>query len=133
MDDKVLIDTSAFYALISSADEFHPRARSIYSDLLDQRAELYTTSYVLVECMSLVQRRLGFDALTRFVTSIENVVGIMWIDSQSHQAAWDMLRARRGRGLSLVDCTTVVLARSLDSRVFAFDDDFLREDLVVLR
>ena len=45
MANNILIDTSAFYALISTSDEFHERATALYTDLIDQRANLYTTSY----------------------------------------------------------------------------------------
>jgi predicted nucleic acid-binding protein len=38
--------------------------------------------------------------------------------------------AREGRGLSLVDWTTVVVARKLNASVFAFDEDFTQEGIV---
>ena len=132
MPDRVLIDTSAFYALISTADEFHDRATTRYNDLIDQRANMFTTSYVLVECMALVHRRLGFAVLDNFVNSVRDVVTIIWMDPQNHWSAWDFMKDREGRGLSFVDCTTVVLANSLKAKVFAFDGDFAREGLEVL-
>ncbi|MCH8205425.1 MAG: type II toxin-antitoxin system VapC family toxin [Chloroflexi bacterium] len=132
MGEKFLVDTSAFYAIADADDQFHQRANGIYSGLLDQRADMYTTSYVLVECMALIHRRLGFDSLDRFVDSLRDVVGVVWVDGEIHRAAWDILKSRQGRRLSLVDCTVLVLAEALNAGVFAFDDDFAREGLQVL-
>ena len=42
------------------------------------------------------------------------------------------MRLRQGTGLSFVDWTTVVLAKSHEAKVFAFDDDFVREGLEVI-
>ena len=132
MADRVLVDTSAFYALVSSEDEFHQRASDTYTALVDRRVALYTTSYVLVECMALVHRRLGFSTLETLVNSIRGVVTVLWVDAQNHWTAWDFMNDRQGRSLSFVDCTTLLLARSLGAKLFAFDDDFAREGLEVL-
>ena len=132
MRDRVLVDTSAFYALVSSADEFHQRASTAYADLLDQRVGLYTTSYVMVECMALIHRRLGFSVLDSFVGSVRDTVTILWVDAMSHWGSWDAMRERQGTSLSFVDWTTVILAKSLDARLFAFDEDFVREGLEVI-
>jgi predicted nucleic acid-binding protein len=132
MVDRVLVDTSAFYALVSSEDEFHQRASTVYADLLDQRVALYTTSYVMVECMALIHRRLGFSVLNSFVDSVRGTVTILWVDSMNHWSSWDAMQERQGTSLSFVDWTTVALAKSLDAKLFAFDDDFLREGLEVI-
>ena len=132
MADRILVDTSAFYALVSSGDEFHQRASTVYADLLDQRVGLYTTSYVMVECMALIHRRLGFSVLNSFVDSVRETVTILWVDSLNHWGSWDAMRERQGTSLSFVDWTTVALAKSLDAKLFAFDDDFVREGLEVI-
>lgn len=129
MPDRILVDTSAFYALNSAADRFHQRATIQYTGLIDQKAALYTTSYVLVECMALIHRRLGFPQLARFVNSMRDSVTVLWLDGQHHWAAWDIMNSRQGRGLSFVDTTIVVVANALSAKVFAFDDDFSREGL----
>lgn len=132
MSDNILIDTSAFYALISTTDEFHERAIALYTGLLDQRANLYTTSYVMVECMALIHRRLGYPVLESFVNSLGAVVTILWIDRENHWQAWEILSGHQGRRLSFVDCTTLVLCKSLDAKLFAFDEDFVQEGLEVI-
>ena len=132
MNDRVLVDTSAFYALVSSGDEFHQQASATYADLLDRRVSLYTTSYVLVECMALVHRRLGFSTLQVFVNSIRDFVTVLWVDANNHWSSWDAMNERQGTRLSFVDWTTLMMAKLLDAKVFAFDDDFALEGLDVL-
>ena len=132
MNNRVLVDTSAFYALIANDDAYHQTARTCYASLMDQQAELYTTSYVMVECVALIHRRLGFTILNKFVESIRDSVRIIWVDGPSHWKAWELVKARSGRGPSLVDCTVLAVAESLGATVFAFDEDFAREGIAVI-
>ena len=132
MNDRVLIDTSAFYAIVSDADIFHQRAVHTYTWLIDRRAELYTTSYILLEATTLIHRRLGFQTLTNFMDVVRDDVNVLWVDRRAHWRGWELLRERTGRALSFVDCVTIVVAQSLNTKLFAFDEDFSREGLPVL-
>jgi len=129
---KVLIDTSAFYAIIAVSDEFHSKARELYERLIDRDNELYTTSYVLVETAALVHHRLGFQPLKTLMESIERTVRTYWVSSDLHKEAWKMMVARDGARLTFVDCSTIVTAKKLNASVFAFDEDFELEGLTVL-
>ena len=132
MNNRVIVDTSAIYALISASDSFHEKARRTYEHLLDRNAELYTTSYILVETSALVHHRLGFHLLKAFVESIQGIFSTYWIDRAIHIEAWRSMVEREGQRLSLVDWTTIVVAKKLNASVFAFDEDFRQEALVVL-
>lgn len=129
---RALVDTSAFYALISSSDDFQPRARRLYEYLIDRETELYASSYVMVETAALVHHRLGFSPLKTFMDSIEGIVKIYWVDQATHSEAWKMQVSRDGKGLSLVDWTSVILAKKLNASVFAFDDDLVKEAVTVI-
>jgi predicted nucleic acid-binding protein len=132
MSDKVLIDTSAFYALVSGSDEFHFKAKTTYERLIDQKMELYTSSYIFVESAALIQHRLGLATLEKFVESIKESIYILWVDERPHWQAWEILKNRLRERLSFVDCTTIVLTKALNAKVFAFDEDFSREGLSLL-
>ena len=127
---RVFVDTSAFYALASASDEFHHQARQTYERLLEEGAELITSSYVLVESFALIQTRLGFPILESFVSSIEGVITIIWVDEGLHRRAWELLKERQQ--VSFVDCTSFLIAKEAGAQVFAFDEDFAREGLTVL-
>jgi predicted nucleic acid-binding protein len=125
--DRVIVDTSALYALASSTDEFHNRARQTYSSLLEGEDQLWVSSYVLVEFGAVVHRRLGFAALQAFYESFEPVSQTFWVDKTMHAEAWSELDKRQGQGLSLVDWTVLLAARQLGARIFTFDAGFGRE------
>lgn len=132
MNDKIIVDTSAFYALVSISDEFHSKAKAIYERLVDQKVELYTSSYIFVESAALIHHRLGFPALKTFVNSVKESFRFLWIDRRTHWQAWEILKETSGRQLSFVDCTTVVLAKALSATVFAFDEDFRQQNIPLL-
>ena len=130
--ERVLIDTSAFYALISANDDFHNEAKEAYEVMIDREQELWTTSYVLVEVIALVHRRLGFDPLRIFMEVIAQAVQVFWVDLTIHNEAWRQLVASRGMGLSFVDRTTALAAGHLRAHVFTFDRGFIQQGIPVI-
>ena len=105
ISDRVVIDTSAFYALASGGDRFHDSARYTFERLIDHERELWTTSYALVETIALMQNRLGFAALSDFMNGIDGLVSVFWVNSALHNRARDLLTANQGAGMNLVDWT----------------------------
>lgn len=132
MPEKIIVDTSAFYALVSANDLFHSRAKIIYERLIDQDLQLYTSSYIFVEASALIQHRLGFNLLNTFVDSVKEGVHFLGVDRQTHWKAWEFLRENSLRGLSFVDCTTILIAKALNASVFAFDEDFKQHGISLL-
>jgi predicted nucleic acid-binding protein len=132
MMDKIIIDTSAFYALVSTSDKFHPKAKMIYERLVDQKVELYTSSYIFVESSALIQHRLGFNALKAFADSTKESFHFLWIDKHTHWQAWEILKETSSRELSSVEQTTILLAKALNARVFAFDEDFKQQGILLV-
>lgn len=130
--DRVLLDTSALYALISSTDEFHETAEEAYRKVLAGDADLWITSYVFVEFSALVHRRLGFDPIATFVESIRDVYETLWVDSAIHSRAWAQFNERRGGGLSFVDWTTLVAAQQIGAAILTLDSGFAREGAEVV-
>lgn len=132
MSDNFIVDTSAFYAIVSQEDIFHPRAKQLYEAILDRAGEIHTTSYVLLETLAIVHRRMGFAAAKALADSVEPGVKVYWIDQTIHKEAWENMVARSGAGLSLVDWTTILVARRLGARVFTFDRAFAAERVLVI-
>jgi predicted nucleic acid-binding protein len=130
--DRTVLDTSAIYALVSQSDNFHERASRTYRRLIDSSAELYATSYTLVESFALIHRRLGFEFLKAFVESSEDILKVFWVDQATHEAAWQEMVGNNGQGLSFVDWNAVIAARVLNARVFAFDSDFSSQGVTVI-
>ena len=133
MPERVLIDTSALYAIRSATDLFHDRASAAFQRLKDTNQELWATSYTLVETVALLHRRLGFEVVSEFSEwQRRSNIQVRWIDSRMHADAWDRFMAARGRGLSFVDWTIAVASREMGAPVFTFDGGFASEALPVV-
>ncbi len=121
----VLVDTSAFYALVDDRDPDHANAQAGLQRLRADDEPLLTHEYVVVETISLVQRRLGMGALRRFVDDLLPIVDIERVDPALHAQAREAMLAGGQRGISLVDWTSfLVMRRRGIETAFAFDDDF---------
>jgi predicted nucleic acid-binding protein len=94
---------------------------------------MVTSNYVLLETTTLVQNRLGFDALATLHADVLPVMQVEWVDTALHQAAAAILITIRQRDLSLVDCTSFELMRRLGLRsVFGFDRHFAGQGFTCL-
>ncbi len=131
LPERIMIDSSAFYALATDDDKYSQVAAETYDRMLDRDLELWTTSYALLETIALVQRRFGFPTLSRFLETIEPNVRILWIDSAIHSAAMGEFTAARGRGMSLVDWTVVLAARIKFAHVFTFDGGIINSGAAI--
>jgi len=130
---RVFVDRSAFLALANRLDQDHASAASIYPALIERRADLLTSSYVVAESMALIQRRLGWEPLVAFSEALETAFDVVWVDRSLHVEARQLLFRRRRRAINIVDAVSMTLTRQLAlDALFAFDDDFVREGFRVL-
>lgn len=122
---SVLVDTSAFYALLNRNDQYHQSARKCWNRLLDDEELLVTHNYILVETHALVQNRLGREAVSDFESALLAPVKTRWIEEEIHDRAIEGVLASDKRSVSLVDRTSFVLMRERQiARAFCFDHDF---------
>ena len=120
---RVFVDTSAVVTLLDRSD---PR-------LLEDEAALITTNYVLLEMITLVQRRFGFDAARDLLDSIVPLLTVQWVDETLHREGAAALLLANRRQLSLVDCISFLTCRrvAIDA-VFAFDVHFAEQGFRLL-
>ena len=122
---RVFIDTSAFYALLDRDDESHRKAKNSWADLLKNDDTLVTNNYVLVETFALIQHRLGMDAVRGFQNDILPLVNIEFVVPELHRSGVSALLLASRRNLSLVDCVSFEMMRTLEVKIaFAFDPHF---------
>lgn len=130
---RVFIDTSAFYAVLSSTDTNHNKAVSDWERLMnDDTVRLCTSNYVIVETCALVRNRLGDDAMRDFLNSLLPLSMVIWIDQKAHISATVAMLAYGKNGPSLVDCSSFAVMRdaSID-KALAYDRHFTNEGLCV--
>ncbi len=68
MSRGVFLDTAGLYAVFHAEDEGHQRAAVVWEALICSDVPLHTSSYVLLELVSLLQRRLGTAAVEVLIT-----------------------------------------------------------------
>ena len=131
--EKVFVDTSALYALVSTRDDDHERAVTLWDNLAQSYRPLITNNYALAECFALVQNRLGFDFVRYLKYEVVPSLEIAWIDEEQHEAAINYVISANRRSLSLVDCSAFESMRRLGvSTVFAFDEHFREQGFKVI-
>ena len=127
---SVFVDTSAIYALLDAGDSNHERSLRAIERLLGE--ELATHSYVVVELVSLVRRRLGADAAARLIDEVLPAIEITDVDASLGSRALAAFRAATTSDVSLVDRTSFEFMRQRGiNRAWAMDSDFAREGFEV--
>ncbi|MGH8904644.1 MAG: type II toxin-antitoxin system VapC family toxin [Egibacteraceae bacterium] len=120
----VFLDTSAIYALLSKGDTNHDRAVGLWEQIASSSGGLVTQSYLVVEAATLVQRRLGMEAVQVLYDEILPTVAVVWVDERLHDLASSAFR-QAPRNLSLVDLVSFEVMREYKIRnAFSFDSDF---------
>jgi predicted nucleic acid-binding protein len=125
---NILIDTSAFFAILDRDDANHQKAKISWRRILEQDCVMITTNYIIVECFALVQSRLGMEAVMAFQDDIVPLLNMEFVDSATHKAGVSAMLAASRRRLSLVDCVSFEVARNLGIKnIFAFDPHFAEQ------
>jgi predicted nucleic acid-binding protein len=84
----------------------HQPVRAAVARLLESDRPLWTTSFVLVETMALLQHRIGLGAVRDFDEDVRPILRIEWVDDDLYSRGVDRLRREDRRQLSLVDCVS---------------------------
>jgi predicted nucleic acid-binding protein len=123
--NTVFVDTSAFLAALDKGDKFHTEAANKWSALARGKTALWTTDYVRLESWSLIQRRMGAEAVKSFQDDWLPLCKIHEVGPDGFERAAAQWRIAQRRNLSLVDLTSFDAMRQLAIRTaLAFDQHF---------
>ncbi len=122
---SVFIDTSAIIAFMLSDDAYYRQSYNIFSRLLEEKYIIISSNYVFLETVTLLNSRVGLEAVKLFRNNILPVLKIYWVDEQLHNNCMNIQIASNRKKISLVDYTSFEIMRKLDIRqAFAFDGHF---------
>ena len=122
---SVFLDTSAFYALLVGTEERHAEVLDSVRSLAASRRTLWTTSYVVLETVVLMQRRIGMAPVRDFQENWIPLLTVEWVTSELHARGMSHLLREDRRRLSLVDCVSMEFLRQAGLReVVALDRHF---------
>ena len=103
---SVFADTSGLYALLLESEEGHADVVRAFRDVLAGDRPLWTTSYVLVETIALLQSRVGLEPVRDFDEHVLPMLSVEWVSEALYRrGAYRVLKENRRR-LSLVDCVS---------------------------
>lgn len=128
----VFADTSALFALLVRDDFMHVRARANFEHFAENGTTLVTSSYVVLETLALLQRRIGMGAVRDFNGRVYPLLEVVWADEGWHTRAVQRLVAEDDRSLSLTDCLSfeIMEARDIET-AFSFDDHFVQHGFTI--
>lgn len=93
--------------------------------LLEANRPFCTTSYVVVETVALLQRRIGLDAVRDFADKLLPLCAVEWVTEGLYRRGMARLFRANQRDLSLVDCVSFEFLESEGIRdVVALDRHF---------
>lgn len=125
---KIFVDTSALFPLVGTEDVSSSVSVSVWETITQSQNELFTNNYVIVECLSLVQRRLGLEFVRYLHSEILPLIEVDWINEEQHSLAVQYVLKSNRRNLTLVDCSAFETMRRLGiETVFTFDSHFREE------
>ena len=113
---KCFVDTSALYALVTPADGDHHNIVKLFEWLAFSEAALASSNYVLLEAVSLIQKRHGFGPAKTMLERTLGILDVHWIGEEEHRAANHLWTQAKSRTLSLVDCSSFATMRLLGIR-----------------
>lgn len=123
----VLVDTSAWYALEDSRDQWHSDARAIRDRIAAEgRWRLVTTNFVVAESHARILSR-SRTAAARFLERTDSLgaVDVVRIEVEDEVRAREILRRYHDKDFSLVDALSfAVMDRTRIRHAFAFNTYF---------
>lgn len=121
----VFVDTSALYSLLVADEKSNPEMIAEFARLLRRGAMLVCTSYVVIETIALLQRRIGLPAVQDLEENVLPALRMLWVGEDLHRKGLSRLFRENRRRLSLVDCVSLEVMEAEGLRdVLGLDSHF---------
>ena len=129
----IFLDSTAIIALGVQADEFH--TSSVVWRTKKKNESFFLSNAIFIETMSWVRHHYGRQmavAMGNYLFSSDDIT-IERVTSDDEREAWALFQKIDGRGVSMVDCTSVIVMKRLKIKeIFSFDQDFKKFGLTVV-
>jgi predicted nucleic acid-binding protein len=110
----------------------HTRARENFNYFSQKNAHLLTSSFVLVETMALLQRRIGLEPVVDFNTKLLPLIDVVWVNNEWYTRAVQRLLIQRKKDVSLVDCLSFEIMEAKDIKLaYTFDKHFEENGFII--
>lgn len=132
---KIFVDTGGWTALFNRKDKYHPEAVKLWKELLANKANIYTTNYIIDETITLVRKRAGFHSSVKAGEKIfeSKIISRITVNEALEKAAWKVYKKYEDKDFSFTDCTSfAVMEQNRIKSAFAFDEHFTQYGLSIL-
>ena len=120
---RILVDTSAVFALLDRSDANHAAARDTLEHLKRRRTEPLLTNFIVAESHALALSRLGSDVARRWL--LGNAWPVERVGEEDESKAVTIVRRFVDKTFSYTDATSFAVMERLGLRTaFAFDPHF---------
>lgn len=120
---RVLVDTSAVFALLDRNDRSHEAAKTALEILKKGRLEPLLTNFIVAECHALLLSRIGADFARNWL--LGNVWPVERVSVDDEAKATEIVRQFIDKTFSYTDATSFAIMERLGiRRAFAFDPHF---------
>ena len=119
------VDTSGVLAFLDGDDLHHDRSRRAWEQAMESQARMIMTEYVRLESWSLIQRRLGLDAVQDFHQVLLPMMEVVRVDEPTFDLLCRQVLLSKRRKLSLVDLSSFDCMQTMGiEHALAFDKHF---------
>lgn len=128
---RVLVDTSAVFALLDRSDKWHEAAKTTLISLNTRRVEPLLTNFIVAECHALALSRIGAEVARNWL--LRNVWPVERVSADDEAQAVDIISQYTDKTYSYTDATSFAVMKRLGIRkAFAFDPHFRQYGLQVI-
>ena len=121
----LFVDTSVLYALLVESEADHRTVRGAFRRVAESGRPMFTTNYVVLETIALLQSRIGLDPVRSLDAAILPLIEVVFVDAGLHRRALERLVRLDRRRVSLVDASSF---EAMDAQgvtdAFTLDEDF---------
>ena len=128
---RVLVDTSAVYALLDRDDRCHDAAREALESLRKRRTDPLLTNFIVAECHALSLFRLVADIARKWL--LGNIWPVERVNVEDETKARVIIEQYTDKTFSYTDATSFAVMERLGIKTaFAFDPHFRQYGFLVV-
>lgn len=132
---SLFLDTSYLIAVESATDQHHKAADAHWRTLLESPRRLVTSSYVLVEVVTLLNNRRSHSKAVELGNNLlsSRLFNVVHVNEELFYEAWRYFQKNKDKRYSLTDCVSFVLMKKLGiTEALTFDRHFVQAGFLKL-
>ena len=121
----VLIDSNIWIATKKSNDSMHQKAQKIIEHLLNTKARIKITDYILDEVVTFLERKTSHNVASETLEILltSKSIEMIKVDGVVFDRATEIFKSYSN--LSFTDCTIIAVAENIDDHIiYSFDSGF---------